>query len=186
MVTHKTLATTIASAALLASTAIAGTAVAADRATGPYFGVQYLAGVYDEPGVSTLHPSAVVGVLGARLGPYMAFEGRLGVGLSDDSTVYLGVPVSLDIDNLVGGYLRIMAPMGAGSDIFAAFGFTRTKLSASAYGVTVSETETDASFGFGVDVSFTRNSALRVEYLWLQDKPGYTLDALTIGYVASF
>lgn len=184
MIPRKTLTAAIAGAALLTMTTAPGTASGADA--GPYFGVGYAHMFYDETGVDTLSPSALAGLLGVRFTPNFAIEGRIGVGLADDSTVYLGVPVSLEIDNFLGGYARVMAPFGAGHDLYAIFGFTRGKLSASANNLTVSETETDASYGFGVDVALGRGGAVRVEYLWVHDKPGYTLDALSIGYVASF
>ena len=53
-----------------------------------YGGIQFAKGSYEESGFDELNPTALVGRLGRYVNNNFSIEGRLGLGLQDDSFDY--------------------------------------------------------------------------------------------------
>ena len=125
-----------------------------------------------------------LGVLYGKVGTWftdnVAGEFRLGFGIADDTVVD---DVTLNLDNIVGGYIRA----GASSDSpFAPYvigGYTRAKASLEGGGFDVSDSDTDISFGVGVDIATSGGSNINVEYMnyYDEEEDGISTEVTAIG-----
>ncbi len=124
----------------------------------------------------------LTGRLGGYLNDNVAFEGRVGLGVTDDTVG--GVDFSLRY--LVGAYTRIGLPL-ADNKIFpyVLLGFTRADFQAEALGVETNDAETDTSYGIGADIDLS-GIALTAEYLNLIDKNNATYSGFSIGLKTTF
>lgn len=136
---------------------------------------------YQESGVPDLEPTALAVRLGANLSPNVGLELRVGTGLSDDSITVGGIKATLDIDNYISAYGRLMAPLGERFNAYAMAGLTRSKLTLEALGYKVSDSETGFSYGVGGELLLNVNTFVSVEYARLLNGDDYDLDALSIG-----
>ena len=159
--------------------------VAAPVAADPYFGVNFTKVDYNEDGFATVSPTALTLRVGTQVNPNIAVEGRLGVGLSDDSINVGGVNVDVEVDSYFGLYLKGMAPLGAVSP-YVLVGFTKGELTFSALGGSLSEDDSSASFGIGVDVEVSKSTALNFEFAQLLDEDGYEVETLSAGVAFRF
>lgn len=172
------------SAILLASLFCTGLVHAEDS----YFGVDYMMTTYDEAGVPEFNPTAVALKFGKNMSPSMAIEGRVGFGMSDDSgEVCIGgfgcADVDLEIDSLMGAYVRGIAPLSERARFYGLLGMTRGEITVGAGGESFSETETDLSYGVGAEFLMGESTGLNLEYLLAIDKDGVEVSSLTVGLV---
>ena len=157
----------------------AGTALAAD----PYAGGSILfvdadfAEINDEASLS-----GVTGRLGTMINENIGGEVRVSLGIGDDSVDAYGLDVDVELNSLIGGYLRAGVPVAEGFYPYAVLGFTRSELEISnRYLGSESDSETDISYGFGVDMSLDRNLSLNVEYMNYYDKDDVEISGFSIG-----
>lgn len=140
---------------------------------------------YSESGAPDLEPTALTARLGANLSPNFGLELRVGTGLGDDSVSAGSEKLTLELDNAISAYARVMAPMGERFTAYAMVGLTRSKLTAKfrdAMGsFSMSDSETDLSYGVGGELLLNVNTFVSVEYARLLDGDDYDLDALSIG-----
>ena len=158
---------------------------------GAYAGVQYATTDFSFDGVSEeFSPSALIGRAGSNFNQYFSIEGRLGIGLSDDTlTVTDGVTtgsVSIEIDTLIGFYGVGRLPLGKSSSLYALVGVTQVDAttSASVTGVgsaSLSDDESDVSYGVGADIGIRYNLWVNVEYVQYIDKSDVEVSAIAIG-----
>lgn len=140
---------------------------------------------YSESGAPDLEPTALTARLGANLSPNFGLELRVGTGLSDDSITVGPEKLTLELDNAISAYARVMAPMGERFTAYAMVGLTRSKITAKFRDATgsfsMSDSETDLSYGVGGELLLNVNTFVSVEYARLLDGDDYELDALSIG-----
>jgi len=165
--------------------ALSANAVAADKTGRGYVGVGYtMLDVSPESG-----PSYDLSALGVRGGyyfnKYFSVEGRLAIGVGDDTQVVgsefdpgLGTTitysVNVELDYSIGVYAVGHIPLTEQFQLYGLVGFTQheitTELCGSALGVTVCPVsgggdDSDLSFGVGAEFDMTKNLSLGVEYV---------------------
>lgn len=157
----------------------AGSAMAAD----PYVGGSALfvdaeyADINDEASLT-----GITGRLGTMLNDNIGGEVRVSLGVGDDSISSGIFKTDVELNSLIGGYMRAGAPVGQNFFPYAVLGFTRTELDYSNdFFGNDSDSETDVSWGFGADMSLDRKISLNVEYMNYFDKDGVELSGFSIG-----
>jgi len=174
---------------LLLSGLFHSTAIASSE-NGIYSGVQYANAAYDKNGVPDLEPTLAVFRIGSMFNEGFGFEGRIGIGLSDDATRFndpdLGnADFKIDIENFLGLYLLGRSGIGDAASVYLLLGFTASVVTASidtaATTGSVSEDESDLSYGFGLDFNISDSYSLNIEYMSYLDKDDFTVDTISIG-----
>ena len=157
---------------------------------GAYAGIQYASTDFSFDGVSEeFSPTALIGRAGSNFNQYASIEGRLGIGLSDDTvTATDGVTtasVSIEIDTLIGVYGVGRLPLGKSSSLYALVGVTQvdatTSTSVSGVGSSLSDDESDVSYGVGADIGIRYNLWVNVEYVQYLDKSDIEVSAIAVG-----
>lgn len=158
-----------------------------------YFGLQYGAGNYDEDGISeTYEPTLLVGRLGRFLTPVLAVEGRLGVGLDDDTHNLPGFgnrDVTLEIDNALGLFGAAHLNLTASSSVYGLLGISRVEATTSLPSFPGLESTThnsSVSYGLGADIGIGSRWALNIEYMRYLDKEDFNFDVGSVGASFSF
>lgn len=152
-----------------------------------YAALQFSQVEYSESGVPDIEPTALAVRIGANLSPNFGLELRVGAGVADDSaTIELDdgslVKGTVEIDNYISAYGRLMAPLGERFTAYAMAGVTRSKITREADAYSESDSETGLSFGVGGELLLNVNTFVSVEYARLLDGDNdYDLDALSIG-----
>lgn len=158
----------------------AGSAMAAD----PYAGGSIVFLDADATDVRGADASltGVTGRLGAMANDNIGGEVRVTLGVGDDSVGSGFFETDVELNSMIGGYLRAGIPAGPSFYPYAILGFTRVELEYSNpnFG-NESESETDVSYGFGVDLSLDRNLSLNVEYMNYFDKDSDEISGFSIG-----
>lgn len=164
------------------STLLCGTA----QAEKGYYGVGLAFLNYSEEDIEDASLTSIYGRLGTNFNENISGEFRIGVGVGDDSVDVYGYDVDIELDNMVGAYLRGGIPVTESFFPYAVLGYTRLELTASAMGFSESESETDISFGLGADVDVNGNITVNVEYINYVDKDGLEIDGFSIGVASKF
>ena len=160
-----------------------------------YIGVQYGIGYYDEDGISeTFNPTALIGRFGYYFHPNLSVEGRLGLGLQDDtqfvSSIGLnGIDARLDIDHIVGLYGKGHINLTESISFYGVLGASSVKATASIPSIPAleaSDDESSISYGVGADFGVSKDIALNVEYMRYLDKSSYDFSMIGLGAVFSF
>ena len=152
-----------------------------------YGGVQLSQLTYDEDGMSDdANPTALIGRLGYFVADQIAIEGRLGVGLSDDTVRVYGVDVDVELDRLFGFYAVGHLPLAETASIYGLLGFTDAKATASVNGFSDSNTDSGLSYGFGAEFYPSDQFGLNIEYTQYLDESGYDLSAISAGFKVNF
>ncbi len=170
---------------LLATLALSSVASAASDY---YAGANYAKTTYTEAGFQDVEPTALIGRLGYLANKNFAIEGRLGVGLSDDSLLVTGQPLSLEIDSMIALLGLLRAPLSSNAVVYGFAGFSRIELSTSnaLFESSNSGSESGFSLGIGADYALTQKIAINAEYASYLDKSTFELDALSVGVKISF
>ena len=163
---------------------------------GAYAGVQYASTDFSFEGVSEdFSPTGLIGRAGSNFNKYVAIEGRLGIGLSDDTvTATDGVTtasVSIELDTLIGLYGVGHVPLGKSSSIYALVGLTQVDATASGSvtgsgSASFSDDESDLSYGIGADIGILYNLWVNVEYVQYLDKSDIDVSAIALGLKFGF
>ena len=156
-----------------------------------YAGGMFTQLTYDEDGVSEdAEPTALIARLGYFATDYFAVEGRLGIGLSDDTVSVTGpdgfggtvtADVDVELDRLFGAYAAGYLPLGDVAAAYGLVGITNAKATVSANGFSDSDTDTGLGYGVGIEFYPTEEFGLNAEYMQYLDESGYDLSALSIG-----
>lgn len=126
--------------------------------------------------------TALVGRFGVFINRNLAGEVRFGVGLGHDTIS--GVDVELDY--MVGGYLRGVFPINKSIAPYIIGGITHGELTASNAGADKKLSDRDISFGAGVDLALLQGIGLNFEYMSYISTGGVDIDALTVGITKKF
>lgn len=148
-----------------------------------YAGLQYAISDYSEDGLSAEpNPTALVGRLGVNLTDIFSIEGRLGLGLQDDTVNIFGTDVTMEIDSLIGVYGAGHIYLNKNSSVYGLLGLTRAEATISSPGFTSqSDDETGLSFGVGADIGIGNGVALNIEYVQYLNKSDFDFSALAFG-----
>lgn len=160
-------------------------AIALPAQAGMYFGINLSRVEYDETGFESAEPTALSLRIGNEINSNLAFEGRLGFGLADDTVTVFGIPVDVEIDHFAGIYARGILPLDKVS-LYGLVGYTDGKITASAGGFSVSESDSDFSYGIGADFAVSKTGAINLEWAHLFSGSAYDVTALSIGYKHNF
>jgi opacity protein-like surface antigen len=160
-----------------------------------YFGIQYGIGNYSEDGISQeFNPTALIGRFGYYFHPSFSIEGRLGLGLQDD-TQFLsefgvdGFDATLELDSIIGVYGTGHFNLNESFSIYGVLGVSKVKGTASLPSIPAlesTEANSGISYGVGVDIGVGNNIALNIEYMQYLDKPDYDFGTIGLGVVFSF
>ena len=165
-----------------------GSKVFADIGGEPYFGLQYAQIEEDD---LDLEPTAGVFRIGSMGENGIGFEGRIGVGLSDDdvsaSDPFLGdISLELEIDTVLGLYL-VGETTGTGAvSVYGIVGFTvvdyTVDVDAGILGSgSDSDDESDLSYGFGANLDVSDKLSLNIEFMQYLDTNDIEASAISVG-----
>ena len=150
--------------------------------SGPYVGANALFLDATPEGGDDASLTGIGGRLGSHLNENFSGEVRVALGVGDDTISNGFTDVDVELNSLIGGYLRVGAPIGNNFHPYAIVGFTRTELEFSADGFgSDSGSETDISYGLGVDLDLDRNISLNVEYMNYYDDDDFEVSGFSIG-----
>lgn len=165
--------------------AVPATSLAAE---GLYVGANLSQVKYKETGFDDVNPTAISVHIGKSINKNFAIEGRLGVGLSSDNIDILGNDVEIEVDNLVGVYMKGVAPISDTFAIYGLLGFTSGKMSISAPTIPYSATESDSDISLGVGAQFNANEKTNIAVEWarLFEGTNYEVSSLSVGLSVGF
>lgn len=168
--------------------AFAGNAMGQGNA---YAGGQFAILTYDEDGVGEdANPTALIGRIGYFVANQVALEGRLGIGLADDTVTVTAfgtsVDVGVELDRLFGFYVVGYLPLAEVASVYGLIGYTDAKATFSANGFSMSETDSGLSYGVGAEFHLADDLAINGEYIRYLDESGYDLSALSFGLRFNF
>jgi len=151
-----------------------------------YMGFQ-VAGLEVEPDSTneSVDPSMLIGRLGGTTGNGLLFEGRVGTGLSDDTSGTGGNQLTVDVRYLVGGYGILRGNVSETLFPYLIAGGTLLDLDAPG-DAKVDGTETSLSYGVGFDARVSQSLSFGIEYMRYVDSGAFDLDALSIGITGRF
>lgn len=184
-----------------AAVALSTNSAVADQSGGLYGGVQFAS--FDVSDVTVggatipedFSPTGLIFRLGNNVNENFSVEGRLGLGLSDDTiTVSDGidtVSLSIELDTLIGVYGVGHVILSESSSVYGLIGITKVDgtLSASLSGGgsgSLSDDETGLSFGVGADIGLSNTVALNIEYIQYLNKSAFDVSALAFGVKFGF
>jgi opacity protein-like surface antigen len=130
-------------------------------------------------------PTALRGIFGYELNPNLAIEALAAFGLSDATVKVNGISVpgfTMEIDNVVGVYLKPKTKLNDNMEMFGRVGFARAKGTVSAIGVG-SESSSANSFSYGAGLSYAINptTSLNADYMSYLNKDGFKASGFTFG-----
>jgi len=184
---NKTIISSVIVAAMLSTSN-----VLAGQAGSMYGGIQYAIATYSEDGMSEeIEPTALVGRLGKNINDNFSIEGRLGIGLQDDTVNIGGIAdVKLEIDSVIGVYGVGHVNLNESSSIYGLLGLSRVEGTISLPDFpsagSESDDETGLSFGVGADIGIGNNVALNIEYVQYLNKSDFDVSALAFGVKFGF
>jgi hypothetical protein len=148
-----------------------------------YAGAQYAITTYSEDGISEEpNPTALVGRLGRFFHTNFSLEGRLGIGLQDDTVNVFGVDVTMELDSLIGVYGLGHINITETSSVYGLIGFTQAEATLSAPGFgSESDDESDLSLGIGADIGIGNAASVNIEYAQYLSKSDFDFTAISFG-----
>lgn len=152
----------------------------ADSLTGPaqtrdgfYLGANYSSLRFDFA-QNEATPTVFTLAAGYQLSPYVAIEGRYGIGMSFDTSTDLSAAPPFDeklsIDSLMGGYLKLSYPFSDYVSSYAIFGATKMTITLEDRLASLKGDLEESGYSWGVGINLTdhKNAYLNLEYLRLQ------------------
>lgn len=162
---------------------IAATTASTVYASDSYIGVNY--SFLEQPIANT--DDAKLNTVNLRVGTFFdrSFSGeiRVGTGIGDDT---VGGVVDVEIDQLIGAYLRSGVLTSGNLYPYLVMGVTQGKVTAKVPGIKSSESETDLSFGIGIDYTIKRSVSFNVEYINYISKNSVDISGFTLGVAKRF
>lgn len=177
----------IAAVALVSSNAV----FAATNAGDVYAGASYSTVTAKESPLS-LDFGVLNGFAGYQINNFLAVEGRVGVGIADESVnIFEGGSVDVGIDYTAQALVKGSYNF---TDVISAYGIAgvaKNKYSFSQGSQSESSSDTGLTYGIGMQFALGGNSSLNLEYQKLPDMDmdddlGINVSALTVGYTYRF
>jgi opacity protein-like surface antigen len=173
---------------MLISGSLFGTNVIAANGQETYFGFQYAQ--IDEDDLD-LEPTVGIFRIGSMGENGVGFEGRIGVGLSDDdiseTDPFLGdISLELEVDTVLGLYLVGQTTAGGVISVYGIVGFTMVDYTLDLdLGIlgsgSDSDDESDLSYGFGANFDVSDKVSLNIEFMQYLDKDDFEASAISVG-----
>lgn len=175
----------IAVTLLTSAAAMTAVTASANSAGDGYVGALASHYVYDVDGAQgDLNPTGLTIRGGYFLSDFIAVEGRLGTGLSDDTIS--GTNVDVELDQLVGVYATGYLPVNDVFSFYGLLGFTYAEATASNRFASASDDDDGFSYGAGVQLNFTPQISGQLEYVSYLSKSDYDLSAGSVGITYHF
>jgi len=158
-----------------------------------YIGVGFSQLTYSEDGFPDFNPT----MLGLRAGYYLnrnfSVEGRLGLGIADDTkgVNYGGFSgdINVEVDSLMGVYAVGHFPASDSFGFYGFLGFNNADITATATSggtsFSYSDDDSDIAFGIGAELKVSPASTINLEYGNFYDEDTVSVDAITIGFTTS-
>ncbi len=127
---------------------------------------------YKEPGLK-VSPAMVRGVVGYEFTPNLAVEGMVGLNGGSDSSS----GTTLKVDNMVGVFGKVQAPVTDALKVYGRLGVARTSLKANG----VSHGDTGLTYGAGVTYDLSKTTYLNADYTKYHDRDDQKLEGFTVG-----
>lgn len=168
--------------ALVLASFVSSPVLAAEAATS-YIGLQYAQGMYEGDGNFEADPHIMVARLGHYLTDYLAIEGRVGFGVSDDELEWdnMDTGITAEIDNLYGAYIVGHLPLSEVASLYALAGYTQGEATLSLGSESISDDDSGFSYGIGGQINFSPAIAGTIEYTSYLDKSDYQISAIGAG-----
>jgi len=115
-------------------------------------------------------------VAGMKLDEYLAVEFHGATGGSDS---HYGSDIELDY--LVGGYLKGIVPLGSSARLFGLLGYSEVKLTETTAFANYSGRDDDISFGAGAEFDVSDSLAISADATRYLSQAEYDLDAYSVG-----
>ncbi|MGP9679593.1 porin family protein [Halomonas sp. AOP27-A1-41] len=172
-------------AVIATAVALASSSALANSAGSGYVGALASHYVFDVDGIrDDVNPTGLTIRGGYFLNDFVAIEGRIGTGLSDDSIGGSGVDVELD--QLMGVYAVGHLPVNNVFSFYGLLGFSYAEATISNRFVSVSDDDDGFSYGAGVQLNFTPQISGQLEYVSYLNKSDYNLNAGSVGIAYHF
>ena len=123
---------------------------------------------------------------GYQFNEWAALEARIGTGIRNDTTTYMGTLVHIDANDIYGAYFVAGIPNDSVFYPYAVAGYTHAELEASLLGFSDTSSDSDFSYGVGTDIRISDNVAANVELMRYMDKDGFEMDGLSAGIKYTF
>ena len=155
------------------STVLGFTLLAAGaQAQSMYGEVGYTGLDYKEPGLK-VSPAMVRGIVGYEFSPNLAMEGMVGLNGGSDSAS----GTTLKLNNTVGVFGKMQAPLADGVNVYGRLGVARTSLKANG----VSDSDTGLAYGVGMTYDLSKTTYLNADYTKYYDRDDQKLEGVTVG-----
>lgn len=184
----KTKANLIALTSAILATTITTTASADDTKLDPkpYLGATISHVNFEATNTEDANLMAIGSKFGIAFNKYIAIEGRLGTGITEQED-YDGIDgLSLAMDYYIGGYLVAQAPVHEKFSLYALAGYTKAEATLEMNNISISDDESDFSYGIGAEFKATDKASITLEYQSLLDGADYQLTALSAGAKITF
>lgn len=157
--------------------------LAATAGEGVYVGGAFSQLQYEEDGFDEMNPKAIGVVIGSQLSRNLAVEGRLAFGSATDSVDTIAGEIEVDVDSLLGGYVKALAPLNDSFALYGMMGLTLLEMTATATGAGVSVSDNDSGISFGVGAQVMAGDKVRITVEWAKLITGdaYDLSGMTVG-----
>ncbi len=127
---------------------------------------------------------------GLQLNEWVAIEGRLGTGITDDSFGPSIARTKVELEHFYGGYVVAGIPNQSIVYPYAVAGYTWGKMKGTLQtpvgSTSSSESESDFSYGIGADIRFTDALMGNVEVMRYMDKNDVEFDGFSVGVKMAF
>ena len=120
--------------------------------------------------------------LGTMYNDYLSAEARLGSGIGDDE---IG-STTLELQSILGLYLRAGLPTGGRFYPYVAVGYTRGEVQAEGENFSINEAESSMSYGIGTDFHLNNSWDINAEYMQYVNKGRIEIRMLSVGAAYSF
>ncbi len=165
-----------------------GSKAVADIGGEIYYGFQYAQVDEDD---FDLEPTVGIFRIGSMGDNGVGFEGRIGVGISDDDVSatdpFLGdISLELEVDTVLGVYLVGQTTTDSAVSVYVIVGFTMVDFTvdvdAGILGsASDSDDESDLSYGFGANFDVSDKVSLNIEFMQYLDKDDFEASAISLG-----
>ena len=114
------------------------------------------------------------------------FNRYIGIGFEGGGTLLEDEFQDIDFGiNTLFGYLRLVAPIGAKSKIYAMVGPANVKLKASAFGSSISVDDDDTAYGVGFERDLD-GYGFTIDYISYYSNQGVDVEGFSIGLIGYF
>ena len=146
-----------------------------------YGGIGYHLGTYEETGLPSASPTGLELKFGTYVSDRAAFEGRLVMGMGDDSINISGFDVDIELDRAISLFLKGDLPLSSTANLYGLIGFTKGKITASVPGFSFSVDDSGLSYGVGAEAELSNDVYVSGEYVFYLSEDTYDYSGFNLG-----